>query len=131
QVTDASWRDGRGVHLTYDDEGRLTERSRSMNGRRREWVRYIYEDNQRLPVRIERPGVNPAAPHSTAFRYTAIGEIESVIERGFTPQPDGTFLAVERKRTFQYDEHGRVALVDGPRIDTPDLIRFEYDSQHR
>ena len=61
---------------------------------------------------------------------TEAGDCDPLTERGFAPVLEG-FEPISRTTTFDYDAHGRMTRLDGPRTDVKDWTEIEYDDLGR
>jgi RHS repeat-associated protein len=103
-------------------------------------VRYEYEGDSVQPSLIARPSVVQGKEHQIRMTYNAAGQIVSVSESGYSPNPEGKApTPISRTTTYGYTTvNGRSLLsqIDGPlpngKSHSPadsDVTRYEWD-QH-
>lgn len=133
QVATVTTPNGITIRNTYDDRGRLSMQHRVLSDDSEYWLAsYQYGDTTSmrpdLPLRIERPSVNPQGVYITDYRYTIDGQPVSIAATGYAPVPDGTFTTLRREKRNHYDDFGRLVAIDGTRTDVEDVLRLTYDA---
>lgn len=130
RVTRIMTKDG-GVHeYRYDDNGRVSELTRTIDSKSESLARYFYDGASANPSRVERPSIKPGASVALSFEYTATGLLESIREDGYAPDEAG-YREIRRETRFHYDDAARIVRIDGPREDVDDLTDIEYDALGR
>ena len=131
-VTDVHIAHRPSLHYRYDEQGRIEQIDRTDLAGTREWLmRFHYEGELVLPTLVEQPSVNPRGLHLTRTHFDVHGHPDRVTESGYSPTAAGAYESVERTVQFQFDQHGHLLAVDGPRADVSDVTHFQYDSLGR
>ncbi|MES9825800.1 MAG: RHS repeat-associated core domain-containing protein [Candidatus Thiodiazotropha endolucinida] len=133
QLIEVATKDGITKQYQYDEISRTTEVTRQATGEASQTLaRYEYADNTALiPSAVIRPSINPQGEHRLDNRYNRQGQPTQLTESGYRPEADGSFSPIQRTTNLAYSESGNLTLIDGPREDVKDHIKFSYDNRQR
>ena len=123
--------DGTRVERHYDAQGRLIEVSEGAGGEQRWLTRYTYTGDERRPSGVRRPSVNPEGEHQIAVEYDTAQRPVTITERGYSPEGEDHYTAIERTVRLAYDSAGQLSAIDGPRESVDDTIRLAHDDRRR
>lgn len=115
--------EGRVTTFTYNATNQrisMTEASGTSSARTTSYE-YLSADED-LVTKATSPSVYATGNKEVVVVYDANRNVTSVTINGYTPS--GT--AVSRATTMQYDTHGNVTSINGPRIDLSDIMTLEY-----
>ena len=115
--------EGRTTTWDWDDQNRLISRTEAAGTPQERTTRYRYDtDGLDLPVRIDRPSVCAGSTRTTRIRRDVHHNPIKIRETGYTPD----CRAISRQTSIDYNTHGQVIRIDGPRTDVSDITRLSY-----
>ena len=135
-----------GLSYQYDEFGRIAAIHSTNSSGAKELVQAReYGSHKVVPNKIITPSVNPNGESVIETIRDPDSSSISVIERGFAPwvplpgepdystpdRPVSSYVALERKTTYQFGAEGHLISIDGPRDDVNDVTTFKWDTLNR
>ncbi|ACM22012.1 RHS repeat protein [Geotalea daltonii FRC-32] len=110
--------------FTYDDKGNILTETRGSGSAVAKTASYTYHPTfGRLVTKTMKSAVNPLQDSVLTYAYDGTGNVSSSTETGLSG--DGTSYTYTT--SYEYDIHGHVTRIDGPRTDVEDVTTFTYD----
>ncbi|MBL4761318.1 MAG: VCBS repeat-containing protein [Gammaproteobacteria bacterium] len=121
------WNDNR-TEFSHNERGLETSRTEAAGTAEAYTVQTQWHEHYRLPVRIIAPGKAVELTYNDnglLISRTVIDTTQEVsLWDSFTGKANN-----KRTWTYEYNDQGLVATVDGPRANVADITRYEYDTQ--
>ncbi|MCV6626168.1 MAG: hypothetical protein OIF38_08720, partial [Cellvibrionaceae bacterium] len=147
QVLEKANDNGSAEIYEYDELGRRTSRYyRNRQGEKSLQLRVSYNGGSHNPSKIEESSIAPGRFFSRNLSYNDKGQLISIKESGYAPKLNAKQLAsldfsqgfdefqfspVERTTKLLYNQQGQLSQIDGPLPGTGDIIKLEYDNNHK
>jgi YD repeat-containing protein len=116
--------EGRTITYTYNANNQRTSMTEAAGTAEARTTTYEYVTHDvDLPTRVVTPSIVPGFDKEVLTQYDDVLNVISITRKGY--QPDGT--PVSRTIGFQYNAHGQVIRIDGPRTDVADITTLAYN----
>lgn len=115
----------------YDDLGRLSAIYRQQqSGKETLVTAFSFKDNQRNPNSFSRPSVNPLGQHVVSLTRNDNGQINSITEKGWTPDFNGSYSPMQRTSRYEYQD-GQLLVSDGPVPGDSDRMQYPVQKSYK